>query len=95
MDQKRRAPDTLVDSYIVRIYRFDGKRRGGVVGIVETVGEDVQTAFTNVDDLWNILNSENHRKGGAKRSDCDMDWKRQRWGCFYPRRGGWVSIIKI
>ncbi|RJQ82130.1 MAG: hypothetical protein C4519_08150 [Desulfobacteraceae bacterium] len=65
MDEKRRAPDTFVANYIVRIYRFDGKRRGGVVGIVETVGEDVKTAFTNADDLWNILNSENHRKGGG------------------------------
>ncbi|RJQ79668.1 MAG: hypothetical protein C4519_10875 [Desulfobacteraceae bacterium] len=61
MDEKRRAPDAFVANYIVRIYRFDKKRGGGVVGIVETVGEDVKTAFTSVDELWNILKSEKER----------------------------------
>ena len=48
----------MISSYIVRIYRLDGKRRGRVVGVVETIGKEVKTAFTTVDELWNILNSE-------------------------------------
>jgi hypothetical protein len=61
---KKRIPVATVASHIVRVYRFDGKRRGGIVGVVETVGNDVKTAFTNVDELWHILNSTNHGKEG-------------------------------
>ncbi len=45
----------FVANHIVRVYRMEKKRRSGVVGVVETVGNDVKKAFTNVDELWAIL----------------------------------------
>jgi hypothetical protein len=63
MDKKSSESDKIVTSHIVRIYRLDKTRRGEVLGVVETVGEHVKTAFTNVDELWNILESK--QKGGS------------------------------
>jgi hypothetical protein len=62
MTSKREAPPAVAASYIVRIYRLDKKRHGGVVGVVETVGKELKTAFTNLDELWNILKSPNDGK---------------------------------
>jgi hypothetical protein len=47
-------------NYIVRIYRFQKDNRRHLVGIVEPV-EDARRrkwAFTNIDDLWEILSSQ-------------------------------------
>ncbi|KJS33039.1 MAG: hypothetical protein VR64_03755 [Desulfatitalea sp. BRH_c12] len=63
-------------NYIVRIYRFEGTRQGGVVGLVETIGREVKTAFTTVDELWRILKAENDRRGPnrvADLTDLDID----------------------
>ena len=46
--------------YIVRIYRFGKKNPRHLVGVVEEVGIKGKKAFTNYDELWDILNS---RKG--------------------------------
>lgn len=64
-----------MESYIVRIYRFHRGNPRNLVGIVESVGdaEGIRRAFTNLDDLWNILNSKmperphaKHRSGGKE-----------------------------
>ena len=49
-----------MQNYIVRIYRFEKNNPRGLVGIVESVeGERREKrAFTNLDDLWEILNSQ-------------------------------------
>jgi len=47
-------PDFSVD-YIVRIYRFKKKNPRHLVGVVEEVGTKVKKAFTNYDELWEIL----------------------------------------
>lgn len=46
-------------NYIVRIYRFERDNPRSLVGIVESVEEKrrEKRAFTNLDDLWEILNS--------------------------------------
>jgi hypothetical protein len=48
------VPDFSVD-YIVRIYRFKKKNPRHLVGVVEEVGAKVKKAFTNYDELWEIL----------------------------------------
>lgn len=49
-----------MENYIVRIYRFEKDNPRGLVGIIESVeGERREKrAFTNFDDLWEILNSQ-------------------------------------
>ncbi len=47
-----------MDTYIVHIYRFQKDNPRGLVGIVESVegkGRE-KSAFTNLDELWEILN---------------------------------------
>ena len=44
-----------MDSYIVRIYRRAGRKPRILVGTVETVGTRRKTAFTNIEELWEIL----------------------------------------
>ncbi len=48
-----------MENYIVRIYRFEKDNPRQVVGIVESVENEgrEKRAFTNLDDLWEILNS--------------------------------------
>ena len=43
-------------SYIVRVYRREKKDSRMLVGTVEKVGEKVKSAFTNIDELWEIMN---------------------------------------
>ncbi len=50
-----------MENYIVRIYRFEKDNPRHLVGIVESVPEDKKRgkrAFTNLDELWEILNSQ-------------------------------------
>jgi len=49
-----------MDSYIVRIYRRAGRKPHILVGTVETAGTRRKIAFSNIEDLWEILR---HRKG--------------------------------
>ena len=42
-------------NYILRIYRYENKRPDKIVGIVEEVGAKDKRAFTNMDELWQIL----------------------------------------
>ncbi len=49
-----------MESFVVRIYRFRKDNPRHLVGIVEMVrGEQRgKMAFSNMDDLWEILNSQ-------------------------------------
>jgi len=47
-----------LDNYIVRIYRRDGKDPQRVTGIVDEVGGNGNQVFHNLEELWNILTSE-------------------------------------
>jgi hypothetical protein len=49
-----------VDSYVVRIYRRGGKKSRILVGTVEEAGADKKMAFSNIEELWEILR---RRKG--------------------------------
>lgn len=50
-----------MDSYIVRIYRCAGRKGRILIGTVETTGTGRKRAFSNIEELWEILR---HRKGG-------------------------------
>ncbi len=52
--------EKIVESYIIRIYRFQKDNPRHLVGIVESVEGERRgrRAFTNFDDLWEILNSQ-------------------------------------
>ena len=45
-----------MDNYIVRIYRSEKDNPRKLVGLVEEVGKDGRRGFTNLDELWGILN---------------------------------------
>lgn len=47
----------IMESYIVRIYRSEKNKPRSLVGTVEEVGVEEKRAFTNLEELWNILNS--------------------------------------
>jgi hypothetical protein len=44
-----------MESYIVRIYRRGGRRSRILVGTAEAAGTGRKMAFSNVDELWEIL----------------------------------------
>ncbi len=44
-----------MDSYVVRVYRQEKDNPHKLVGVPEVVGVKGKKAFTNVDDLWEIL----------------------------------------
>jgi len=48
--------EAVLESYIVRIYRPEVKDPRNIIGIVEEVGAEEKRAFTNIEELWNILN---------------------------------------
>ncbi len=53
-----------MESYVVRIYRSEKDKPRILVGVVEEVGADGKKAFTNLDELWEILNPK--KKAGAR-----------------------------
>ena len=44
-----------MNTYIVRIYRRKNGIPHNLVGVVEEVGKKEKRAFSNLDDLWNIM----------------------------------------
>jgi hypothetical protein len=44
-----------MDSYVVRIYRHGGKKARILIGTVEVAGAGRKMAFSNVEELWEIL----------------------------------------
>lgn len=45
-----------MDCYVIRIYREKPDDPRELVGVVERVGGQGREAFTNLDELWEILN---------------------------------------
>ena len=57
--------------YIVRIYRFDKKNPRHLVGVVEEIGIKGKKAFTNYDELWEILISSKSMTHKQKRKEVE------------------------
>ena len=49
-----------MDSYVVRIYRRGGKKSRILIGTLEVAGAGRKMAFSNIEELWEILG---HRQG--------------------------------
>jgi len=54
-----------MDSYIVRIYRRAGRNPRILVGTVETAGTRRKIAFSNIEELWEILRRRMGRDPGV------------------------------
>lgn len=48
---------TLMDSYLLRIYRIQKDNPRNLVGLVEKIGDKKRMGFASLDELWEILNS--------------------------------------
>ncbi|NWG02540.1 MAG: hypothetical protein HXY44_06770 [Syntrophaceae bacterium] len=57
-----------MDNYIVRIYRRKKNNPRILVGVVEEVGAEGKKAFSNLDELWAILNPTKNQLASWKRS---------------------------
>jgi len=60
------SPKSFSANYVVRIYRFDKNNPRQLVGVVEEVGIKGKKAFTNYDELWDILNFPKNNKTWRK-----------------------------
>jgi len=54
----------VMESYILRIYRYQPGRPQSLVGVVERPESEEKLAFTTLDELWAILSAS---KGHALR----------------------------
>jgi hypothetical protein len=61
---RSRRKEAIVDSYILRIYRQEKKNPRMLIGTVEKVGKRGRAAFTNMDELWEIV--DEGKDGKAK-----------------------------
>ena len=48
----------IFSSYIIHIYRFRKNNPRALVGVVEEIGSSGKKAFTNYDELWEIISSQ-------------------------------------
>lgn len=64
--------DTM-KTYIIRIYRHSDKDSRLIVGTVEKVGLHGKMAFSNRDELWEIMNSGTMKQQQRKRQNNDDD----------------------
>lgn len=56
--------ETIMTSYIIRIYREEENNPRNFVGTVEEAGGGERRAFTSLDELWSILNPAVKEKMG-------------------------------
>ena len=56
----------MMENYIIRIYRRKKEKPRQIVGIVEEVGVKGKKAFTNYDELWEILSTPKDEKPKKK-----------------------------
>jgi hypothetical protein len=71
-----------VEDFIVRIYRFEKDKPRSLVGLVEKVGVGGRKGFTNLDELWEILNSAMADRSSirAQKKKKSLKGKRQEGG---------------
>lgn len=56
------SPKSFSTNYVLRIYRFGKSNPRHLVGVVEEIGIKGKKAFTNYDELWDILNFPKNNK---------------------------------
>jgi hypothetical protein len=68
--------ETLMDTYVIRIYRRDENDPRILVGVVEEVGVEGNRAFGNLDELWFILNSSKANTSHGKKRNKSLNEKK-------------------
>jgi hypothetical protein len=63
--------------YVLRIYRREKNSRRRLAGVVEEVGVEGNKAFTNLDELWSILNSSRAETAETKKRNKSLKHKKQ------------------
>jgi hypothetical protein len=48
---------SLMENYLLRIYRIEKDNPRNLVGLVEKIGDKKRLGFASLDELWEILNS--------------------------------------
>jgi hypothetical protein len=56
-----------LQNYVLRIYRREKNDPRILVGVVEEVGAEGNKAFSNLDELWSILNPSKARAAKTKK----------------------------
>jgi hypothetical protein len=55
-------------TYIIHVYRFKKNNPRALVGVIEEVGAKGKKAFTNYDELWEILSSQTFLHSSLRRT---------------------------
>jgi hypothetical protein len=63
--------------YVLRIYRREKNDPQIVVGVVEEVGVEGNKAFTNLDELWSILNPLKAESPKTKKRNKSLKHRKQ------------------
>ena len=56
-----------MNNYILRVYRLNRKEPNNLVGLLEEVGVKEKRAFTNLQEIWDILSHPKSTPDGAGR----------------------------
>jgi len=56
-----------MENYVVRIYHHKKNNPEKFIGVVEKIGDEGKKAFTNLEELWKILNPS--RAGSSQRAE--------------------------
>ena len=67
---------TILENYVLRIYRRKKNDPRILVGVVEEVGVEGKRAFSNLDELWSILNSSKAETAKTKKRSKSLKEKR-------------------
>jgi uncharacterized protein (DUF2235 family) len=65
-----------LENYVLRIYRRGKSDPRILVGVVEEVGVEGKKAFSNLDELWSILNSSKAETAKTKKRSKSLKEKR-------------------
>lgn len=63
------SPKSFSANYVVRVYRFEKENPKSLVGVVEEIGLKGRKAFTNYDELWEILLSTKRTTRKQRRTE--------------------------
>jgi hypothetical protein len=85
---KRAGTGGSLESYNVRVYRGDHKYPRDLVGVVEEFGVQGQKAFTNLDELWDILKSIKNEPGHSKQNTIFSSYR------YETEKGSDLRLIK-
>jgi hypothetical protein len=60
--------ETLMENYLLRIYRIEKDNPRNLVGLVEKIGDKKRMGFASLDELWQFLNASAAKNSQPKSS---------------------------